>query len=46
MKLLWLSYPISYVLLERIRYEIHKVVECSSQTIDFQGLSCLYNATN
>lgn len=39
MKLLLLSYLVSYVLVERIRYEIHKVAGLPCQGIDRQALS-------
>lgn len=39
MKLLRLSYLVNYVLVEKIRYEMHKVAELTCQTIDCQALS-------
>lgn len=39
MNLLWLSYLVNYVSVERIRYEIYKVARCPFCTIDCQGLS-------
>lgn len=44
MKLLGLSYLVNYVLVERLRYEIHKVAGLLCQSIDRQALSFILNS--